>query len=99
MLLSDEATSALDPETTYSILELLKDINKKLNITIILITHELEVLKYAAKSMAVLEDGKIVEKGSTESLFLNPRSDTLKRFINISDSFSRNKKFIGGEGI
>ena len=99
VLLSDEATSALDPETTYSILELLKDINKKLNITIILITHELEVLKYAAKSMAVLEDGKIVEKGSTESLFLNPRSDTLKRFINISDSFSRNKKFIGGEGI
>ncbi|MCR4945008.1 MAG: ATP-binding cassette domain-containing protein [Clostridium sp.] len=99
VLLSDEATSALDPETTYSILELLKDINKKFNITIILITHELEVLKYAANNMAVLEDGKIVEKGSTESLFLNPKSETLKKFINISDSFSRNKKFIGGEGI
>lgn len=99
VLLSDEATSALDPQTTYSIIELLKNINKKLNLTIVIITHELDVLRYASNNMIVLENGHIVESGSTENLFLNPKSDTLKKFINITDSFMRNKKFIGGEGI
>lgn len=99
VLLSDEATSALDPQTTYSILELLKDINKKLNLTIVIITHELDVLKYATKNMAVLEQGRIVETGTTESLFLNPTSNTLKNFINISESFLKNKEFVGGDGI
>lgn len=99
VLLSDEATSALDPETTYAVLDLLKSINKKLNLTVIIITHELDVLKYTANNMAVLENGEIVEKGCTENLFLNPKSNTLKRFINISDSFKRNKLFLDGEGI
>lgn len=99
VLLSDEATSALDPQTTYSIIELLKNINKKLNLTIVIITHELDVLRYASNNMIVLENGHIVESGSTENLFLNPKSDTLKKFINITDSFMRNKRFIGGEGI
>lgn len=100
VLLSDEATSALDPQTTYSILELLKDINKKLNLTIIIITHELDVLRYATNNMVVLQEGSIVEKGSTEALFLNPKSKTLKQFIDITNSFQKNNgKYIGGGGI
>ena len=63
VLLSDEATSSLDPQTTYSILELLKDINKKLKLTIVIITHELDVLKYCTNNMVVLQDGRIEEKG------------------------------------
>lgn len=99
VLLSDEATSALDPQTTYSIIELLKNINKKLNLTIVIITHELDVLRYVSNNMLVLENGRIVESGNTESLFLNPKSDTLKRFIDITESFMKNKEFNGGEGI
>ena len=100
VLLSDEATSALDPLTTYSILELLKDINKKLNITIVIITHELDVLRYTTNNMIVLQDGKVEERGTTEELFLNPKSDTLKQFIDITTSFQKsNAKYIGGDGI
>ncbi|MDT8717855.1 ATP-binding cassette domain-containing protein [Clostridium sp. 19966] len=99
VLLSDEATSALDPQTTYSILELLRDINKKLSITILLITHELDVLRYTTNNMAVLENGSIVEQGPTESLFLNPKSDTAKRFISISNSLQRRSLEEAGSGI
>jgi len=99
VLLSDEATSALDPQTTFSILELLKNINKRLNLTIVIITHELDVLRYCTNNMVVLEDGHIVEQGNTENLFLNPNSDTLKKFINITEGFQKNRKFSGGEGI
>jgi D-methionine transport system ATP-binding protein len=99
VLLSDEATSALDPQTTYSILQLLKNINDKLNITILLITHELDVLRYCTNNMAVLEQGHIVEEGSTENLFLNPQSETAKRFISITNSFQSKKVYTGGEGI
>lgn len=99
VLLSDEATSALDPQTTFSILELLKNINKRLNLTVVIITHELDVLRYCTNNMVVLEDGHIVEKGNTEGLFLNPNSDTLKKFINITENFQKNKNFLGGEGI
>lgn len=100
VLLSDEATSALDPLTTYSILELLKDINKKLNITIVIITHELDVLRYTTNNMIVLQNGKVEERGTTEELFLNPKSDTLKQFIDITTSFQKsNTKYIGGDGI
>ena len=63
VLLSDEATSALDPQTTLSVLDLLKEINQKLGLTIILITHELEVIKYTCHRMAVMEDGKLLEQG------------------------------------
>jgi len=99
ILLSDEATSALDPLTTYSILELLRDINKKLNITIILITHELDVIKYICKNTAVIEQGEIIEQGQTESLFLNPKSATLKKFIEILTNFQGKDTFSVGEGI
>ncbi|MCX7745394.1 MAG: ATP-binding cassette domain-containing protein [Clostridia bacterium] len=99
VLLSDEATSALDPLTTYSILELLKDINKKLNLTIVLITHELDVLRHICSNMAVLEYGKIVEKGSVEKLFLNPESETAKQFVKIIQSFQGGRMYGEGGGI
>ena len=99
VLLSDEATSALDPQTTLSILELLKNINKRLNLTIVIITHELDVLRYCTNNMVVLENGHIVESGNTENLFLGPKSDTLKNFINITKGLQENRNFLGGEGI
>lgn len=99
VLLSDEATSALDPQTTFSILELLKNINQRLSLTVVIITHELDVLRYCTNNMVVLEDGHIVEEGNTENLFLNPKSDTLKKFITITEGFQNNRKFSGGEGI
>ncbi|CUU45866.1 methionine ABC transporter ATP-binding protein [Clostridium beijerinckii] len=99
VILSDEATSALDPQTTFSILELLKNINQRLSLTIVIITHELDVLRYCTNNMVVLEDGHIVEEGNTENLFLNPKSDTLKKFITITKEFQNNGEFSGGEGI
>lgn len=70
VLLCDEATSALDPNTTKSILSLLKDINKKLNITIIMVTHQMEVIKQICTKVAIMEDGKVLEIGDTEEIFL-----------------------------
>jgi D-methionine transport system ATP-binding protein len=99
VLLSDEATSALDPQTTYSILELLKDINQKLGLTIVLITHELDVLKHICNHMAVIEHGRIVETGVVEKFFLNPESDTAKRFISILQGFQEKRVYKEGEGI
>lgn len=99
VLLSDEATSALDPMTTYSILELLKEINQKLNITIVLITHELDVLNHICKNMAVIENGLIVESGPVEKFFTNPESDTSKSFVNILNSFQRGRLYFEGGGI
>jgi D-methionine transport system ATP-binding protein len=81
VLLSDEATSALDPQTTQSILSLLKDINKKLNLTIVLITHQMEVVKEICDRVAVIENGTILEEGSMYSVFTNPQSDTTKEFV------------------
>ncbi|MDR3265050.1 MAG: ATP-binding cassette domain-containing protein [Synergistaceae bacterium] len=88
ILLSDEATSALDPQTTLSVLDLLKDINEKLKLTIILITHELNVIRYICRNMAVLEDGLIVEKGPVRSVFNSPLSDTAKLFLKIDAGFA-----------
>lgn len=82
VLLSDEATSALDPETTQSILMLLKDINKKLNLTIVLITHEMHVIKEICDSVAVLDRGIIVEQGPVLNLFTNPSTEMARKFIN-----------------
>ena len=85
ILLSDEATSALDPRTTNSILGLLKDINKKFGITIILITHQMEVIKKICNKTAIMSDGQIIEKGETKEIFLNPKTDLAKEFVgNIS---------------
>lgn len=81
VLLSDEATSALDPQTTDSILNLLKDLNKKLGLTIILITHEMQVIKEICNKVAVLSNGKIVEEGSALKIFSKPEHDITKEFV------------------
>lgn len=81
ILLCDEATSALDPITTKSILQLLKSINKKLGLTIILITHQMEVIKEICNKVAVIEGGKIVESGGTAEIFSNASHPTTKYFV------------------
>src|SRR5699024_5681837 len=81
LLLCDEATSALDPETTDSILSLLVDINKKLGLTIILITHEMHVIQKICHNVAVMENGRIVEQGAVLDLFSNPSHQVTKRFV------------------
>lgn len=82
VLLCDEATSALDPQTTKSILALLKDINRKFQLTIVLITHEMQVIKEICDRVAVIEDGHIVEEGPVLEVFTAPQSQTAKDFIN-----------------
>jgi ABC-type metal ion transport system, ATPase component len=99
VLLSDEATSALDPQTTLSVLDLLKDINRKLGLTIVLITHELEVVKYVCNHVAVLEDGTIAEQGTVKDLFLKPQSDTARLFVKINSDFNSEQWMQEGEGI
>jgi D-methionine transport system ATP-binding protein len=84
LLLSDEATSALDPETTQSILALLKDINRNLGVTIVLITHELAVIKQVCDRVAVLEDGRLVEMGTVNDVFTQPHASATKRLITTS---------------
>ncbi|WP_256752375.1 methionine ABC transporter ATP-binding protein [Mesorhizobium sp. Mes31] len=81
LLLSDEATSALDPETTRSILALLKDINRQLGLTILLITHEMEVIRSIADRVAVIDAGRIVEEGPVWSVFADPRSDITRSLL------------------
>ena len=95
LLLSDEATSALDPRTTNSILELLKDINQKFGITIILITHQMEVIKKICNKAAIMSDGEIIEKGETREIFLNPKTELAKEFVqNISHEEFRTEEEI-----
>lgn len=81
VLLCDEATSALDPETTDSILELLLSINKQMQLTIVLITHEMHVIQKVCNRVAVMEDGKIVEVGDVLDIFKNPQQQITKRFV------------------
>ncbi|QIQ20654.1 methionine ABC transporter ATP-binding protein MetN [Zophobihabitans entericus] len=81
VLLCDEATSALDPATTRSILELLKDINRKLNLTILLITHEMDVVKQICDRVAVISQGKLVEQASVSEMFSHPKTDIAREFI------------------
>lgn len=81
ILLCDEATSALDTKTTNSILELLKDIQKKFNLTIVLITHQIEVVKKICNQMCVIDDGKIVEKGIVHKIFSSPQHQVTKELL------------------
>ena len=81
ILLSDEATSALDPKTTTAILQLLKKINQELHITIVLITHEMNVIQSVCNHVAVMEDGVIVEKGNVLDVFSEPREVITKNFV------------------
>ena len=81
VLLCDEATSALDPQTTQSILALLRDINQKLGLTIVIITHEMQVIKEICDRVAVIENGLIIEEGSVLDLFVRPQTPTTREFI------------------
>ncbi len=81
VLLCDEATSALDPETTASILALLKDINRKLGLTIVLITHEMAVVRAICDRVAVLEQGRVVEQGGVFDVFTRPQTETTRAFM------------------
>ena len=82
ILLSDEGTSALDPKTTKSILELLKKIRDEFNITIVMITHQMEVVKEVCDRVAIMDDGKVVELNTVENLFTNPQTKIAHSFIN-----------------
>lgn len=81
ILLCDEATSALDPETTDNILQLLERINKELHITILIVTHEIQVIQRICNKVAVMEHGQVVEQGSVLDVFSNPQQNITKRFI------------------
>ena len=81
ILLCDEATSALDPQTTKSVLALLKKINQEQNITIVMVTHEMDVIETVCDYVAVMEQGKVIETGSTINIFSQPQHPTTKNFI------------------
>lgn len=81
LLLCDEATSALDPQTTDEVLELLLAINQKLNLTIVLITHEMNVIRKIANKVAVMEQGRVVEEGAVAEVFRHPQQAVTKRFV------------------
>lgn len=81
ILFCDEATSALDPQTTRSILSLIKEIQKKMNLTVVMITHQMEVVRDACDYVAVLSDGAVVEQGTVKEIFSKPKSDVTKDFL------------------
>ncbi|MDR7871366.1 MAG: ATP-binding cassette domain-containing protein [Tissierellaceae bacterium] len=89
ILLCDEATSALDPQTTKSILKLLKDVNKKLGITIVIITHEMNVIKEICDRVAVMEGGNVVELNDVVSIFSNPQAQITRDFISSTSNLTR----------
>ena len=81
ILISDESTSALDPKTTKQILALLQDLNQKLGLTIVLITHEMQIVKDIANRVAVMQNRRLIEEGSVLDIFSNPQQDLTKDFI------------------
>ena len=97
ILLCDEATSALDPQTTESILALLKEINKSTGITIVIITHQMSVVEEICNKVAIIDNGKLVEKGPVEEVFANPKSQAAKKLIFGSEEsdMQSNKHFEG----
>ena len=81
VLLCDEATSALDPKTTGAILELIRDINRKLGITVIIITHQMNVVESTCRHVAILEEGQVVEQGEVSAVFSHPKSEAARRLV------------------
>lgn len=81
ILLCDEATSALDPETTADVLDLINEIHQKTKITVVLITHEMNVVKTICTKVAVIDDGKIIEEGLVSDVFYKPQNEVTKRFL------------------
>lgn len=94
ILLSDESTSALDPKTTKSILTLLKKLNRELGITIVVITHEMQVIKDICDRVAVMKDGEVVEYGDVFDLFANPAQDITREFVEGTSNLSRIKELL-----
>lgn len=94
VLLCDEPTSALDPQTTDSILALLKDINKRLRITMVIITHEMSVIKEVCDHVAVMEDGFVIEDDSVENVFVNPKSEITKEFTSSMKNIDKIKQIL-----
>ena len=91
ILFCDEATSALDPQTTRSILDLIRQIQKQMNLTVVMITHQMEVVRDACELVAVIENGKIVEQGTVKEIFSNPKTPTTKEFLkNLKPSDEKN---------
>lgn len=89
VLLCDEATSALDPQTTQSILKLIKKINREMNLTVVMITHEMLVVKEICDRVAVMDSGRVIEKGDIVPLFTNPIEDLTRQFINTTSSVNK----------
>ncbi|MCB2310296.1 methionine ABC transporter ATP-binding protein [Clostridium tagluense] len=94
VLLCDEATSAIDPQTTASILKLLKEINEKLGLTIVIITHQMEVVKEICHEVAVMEAGQIVESGGVIDIFTNPKAEITKEFISTVFNYDKIYDFL-----
>ena len=94
ILLCDEATSALDPTTTKSILKLLKKLKEKLGLTIVIITHQMEVIKEICDKVAVMENGRIVEQGDVFTIFATPKDEVTKRFIRSTSNLSKVEELI-----
>jgi len=92
ILLCDEATSALDPQTTASVLQLLAEINRELKLTIVLITHEMDVIRRVCDQVAVMDAGVIVEQGSVADVFLHPKHPTTKRFVQESEQIDESEQ-------
>lgn len=90
VLLCDEATSALDPMTTQSILGLLQDINRRLGITIVIITHEMQVIRQVCTQVAIIDNGRIAEQGDVAELFTNPKTAAARRLFRIPESGAAN---------
>ncbi|MGR4863048.1 methionine ABC transporter ATP-binding protein [Caulobacter sp. LARHSG274] len=96
VLLCDEATSALDPETTEQILELVSNLNRELGLTIVLITHEMDVVRRVCDRVAVLDGGRVVETGTVEAVFLHPASATARRFVLEADGAPSEAAMVDG---
>ena len=94
VLLCDEATSALDPQTTKAILTLLKDLNQKLNLTIVMITHEMAVVKEICDHVAIMEHGQVVEQGEVFSLFADPKQPITQNFIRTTSNLQKTEELI-----
>lgn len=94
VLLCDEATSALDPKTTRQILELIGDINKKLGITVVIITHEMAVVKEICDRVAVMEHGRVVEQGEVFNVFADPRQEITRSFIHTTSNLRKIEELI-----
>jgi D-methionine transport system ATP-binding protein len=95
VLFCDEATSALDPQTTKSILSLIRKIQEQMNLTVVMITHQMEVVRDACNLVAVLNDGEVVEQGSVDDIFIHPKSEVTKEFLaNISQNQKADNQFV-----